>query len=93
MERSIHACLVTLPSHRELLADLFQRVIGVHPDAKPHAQHALFARCQGRSIAAAGLASEVPWARPGVNRTECGALSTRSRALLRAHTYRARFFR
>ena len=27
----------------ELLADLFQRVIGVHADAEAHAEHALFA--------------------------------------------------
>src|SRR6266700_7062148 len=33
-----------LARHRELLADLFQRVIGVHADAEAHAQHALLAR-------------------------------------------------
>ena len=32
-----------LARHRELLADLFQRVIGVHADAEAHAQHALLA--------------------------------------------------
>jgi hypothetical protein len=32
--------------HRELLADLFQRVVGVHADAEPHAQHAFLARRQ-----------------------------------------------
>src|SRR5215208_5757965 len=30
--------------HRELLADFLQRVVGVHPDSKAHAQHALLAR-------------------------------------------------
>jgi hypothetical protein len=34
----------TLARHRELLPNLFQRVIGIHPDAKPYAQHALFTR-------------------------------------------------
>src|SRR6266571_4850643 len=33
-----------LSRDRELLADLFQRLIGVHPDAEAHAQHALLAR-------------------------------------------------
>src|SRR5215813_2265128 len=33
-----------LARHRELLADFFQRVVGVHADAKAHAQHALLAR-------------------------------------------------
>src|SRR6185436_20976822 len=33
-----------LARHRELLADLLQRVIGVHADAEAHAQHALLAR-------------------------------------------------
>ena len=32
-----------LPRHRELLADFFQRVIGVHADAEAHSEHALFA--------------------------------------------------
>ena len=36
-----------LPRHRELLPDLFQRVIGVHPDAEPHPQHPFFTRRQG----------------------------------------------
>src|SRR4051794_34178343 len=31
-----------LAGHRELLADLLQRVVGVHADAEAHAQHALF---------------------------------------------------
>src|SRR5918994_3866215 len=35
-----------LARHRELLADLFQGVIGVHADAEAHAQHALLARRQ-----------------------------------------------
>src|SRR5262249_55470446 len=33
-----------LARHRELLPDLFQRVVGVHADAEAHAQHALLAR-------------------------------------------------
>ena len=33
-----------LARHRELQADLFQRVVGVHADAEAHAQHALLAR-------------------------------------------------
>src|SRR4051794_30358000 len=32
-----------LARHRELLADLFQRVVGVHANAEAHAQHALLA--------------------------------------------------
>src|SRR5688572_2666943 len=36
-----------LARHRELLADLLERVVGVHADAEAHAQHALLARCQG----------------------------------------------
>src|SRR5262249_14058438 len=34
----------TLAGDAELLAHLFQRVIGVHADAEAHAQHTLFAR-------------------------------------------------
>ena len=33
--------------HRELLADFFQRMIGVHADPEAHAQHAFLARRQG----------------------------------------------
>src|SRR5271166_2701912 len=33
-----------LARHRELLADLFERVVGVHADAEAHAQNPLFAR-------------------------------------------------
>src|SRR3546814_14889682 len=33
-----------LARHAELLADLFERVVGVHSDAEAHAQHALLAR-------------------------------------------------
>src|SRR5262249_24538316 len=33
-----------LAGHRELLAYLLQRVVGVHTDAETHAQHALLAR-------------------------------------------------
>lgn len=32
----------------ELLPNLLQRVIGIHPDPETHAQNALFPRCQGR---------------------------------------------
>src|SRR5438128_2216749 len=45
-----------LARHRELLADLFQRVVGIHADAEAHAQHALFAWRQGRQDAGGGLA-------------------------------------
>jgi hypothetical protein len=34
----------TFAGHAELLADFFERVVGVHADAKAHAQHAFFAR-------------------------------------------------
>jgi hypothetical protein len=46
----------TLSRHRELLADFFQRVVGVHADAKAHAQHALLARREGGEHARRGLA-------------------------------------
>src|SRR5688500_16353182 len=39
----------TFAGDRELLADLFERVVGVHADAEAHAQHAFLAgrqRCQ-----------------------------------------------
>ncbi len=36
----------TLSGHRELLADFFQGVVGVHADAEAHAEHAFFARRQ-----------------------------------------------
>src|SRR5439155_5791267 len=50
----------TLAGDRELLADLFQRVVGVHADAEAHAQNTLLARrqrCQhtGRRLAQIGL--------------------------------------
>src|SRR3954463_8263653 len=41
--------------HRELLADFFQRVIGVHADAEAHAQHAFFARGERRQHARGGF--------------------------------------
>src|SRR5215213_2114344 len=49
-----------LAGHRELLPDLFERVIGIHADAEAHAQHALLARGQrsqdaGRRLAQIGL--------------------------------------
>src|SRR6266851_5167386 len=46
----------TLPGHRELLADFFQRVVGVHADAEAHAQHALLARRERGEHARRGLA-------------------------------------
>ena len=46
----------TLSGHRELLADFFQRVIGVHADAEAHAQHAFFARGERGQHARRGLA-------------------------------------
>src|SRR5918992_3126842 len=45
-----------LAGDRELLADLLQRVVGVHADAEAHAQHALLARGQRREHAGRGLA-------------------------------------
>ena len=45
-----------LARHRELLADLFQRVVGVHADAEAHAQHALLARRERGQHARRGLA-------------------------------------
>ena len=45
-----------LARHRELLADLFERVVGVHADAEAHAQHALFSWRQGRQDARGRLA-------------------------------------
>jgi hypothetical protein len=45
-----------LSRHRKLLADLFQRVVGIHADAKAHAQHALLARRQERQHARGSLA-------------------------------------
>jgi hypothetical protein len=45
-----------LAGHRELLADLFQRVIGVHADAEAHAQHALLARRKAGQHPRGGLA-------------------------------------
>src|SRR3546814_5334099 len=42
----------TFTLHAELLADFFQRVIGVHADAEAHAQHTLLTRrkrCQHAS--------------------------------------------
>ena len=36
----------TLTRHRELLPDLFQRMIGVHPNPEAHPQNALLTRRQ-----------------------------------------------
>src|SRR5262249_1108159 len=46
----------TFAGHRELLADFFQRVVGVHADAEAHAQDTLLARRQRRQHAGGGLA-------------------------------------
>jgi hypothetical protein len=45
-----------LARHRELLADLLQRVILVHTDAESHAKNALLARGEGSEHARRGLA-------------------------------------
>src|SRR5579871_2780585 len=45
-----------LAGHRELLADLFEGVVGVHADAEAHAQHALLARGQRGEHPRRGLA-------------------------------------
>src|SRR4051794_5996164 len=45
-----------LAGDRELLADLFQRVVGVHADAETHAQHSLLAGRQCRQHPGRGLA-------------------------------------
>src|SRR6185437_10763897 len=45
-----------LAGDRELLADLFQRVVGVHADAEAHAQHALLAGGERSQDAGRGLA-------------------------------------
>src|SRR5438128_10193419 len=47
-----------LARHRELLADLLERVVGVHADAEAHAQHALFA-CGERCERAGGSLAQV----------------------------------
>src|SRR5260221_5132594 len=46
----------SLARHRELLADLLQRVVLVHADAESHAKNALLARRQGRQHAGRGFA-------------------------------------
>ena len=46
----------TFARDRELLADFFQRVVGVHADAEAHAQHALLARRERSQHARRGLA-------------------------------------
>src|SRR5436190_15304021 len=55
-----------LAGNRELLADFFQRVVGVHADAEAHAQDALLARGQRgqnprRRLAQIGLDRGVQW--------------------------------
>jgi hypothetical protein len=46
----------TLSGHRKLLADFFQRVVGVHADAEAHAEHAFFARRERGQHAGGGFA-------------------------------------
>src|SRR5260221_9941094 len=46
----------SLARHRELLADLLQRVVLVHADAESHAKNAVLARRQGRQPAGRGFA-------------------------------------
>jgi hypothetical protein len=41
-------CRICCLVNRELLPDLFRRVVGVYADAEAHAQHAFFAR--GRDL-------------------------------------------
>src|SRR5258705_6974175 len=45
-----------LARHRELQADLFQGVVGIHAYAEAHAENALLARCDGSEHAGGGLA-------------------------------------
>src|SRR5262249_9932346 len=45
-----------LARHAELLAALLQRVVGVHPDSEPHAQHPLLARGERGEHPRGGLA-------------------------------------
>src|SRR3569832_2089684 len=45
-----------LAGYAELLADLFEGVVGVHADAEAHAQHTFLARRQRRQHAGGGLA-------------------------------------
>src|SRR5438105_14094647 len=54
-----------LAGDRELLADLFLRVVGVHADAEAHAEHAFLARRQARqhargALSPIGLARRAP---------------------------------
>ncbi len=52
----------TFARHAELLADFFQRVVGVHADAEAHAQHAFLAR--GQTHTSVVVRSEVSFAWP-----------------------------
>src|SRR6266849_3737103 len=45
-----------LSGHTELLADFFERVVGVHADAEAHAEYAFFARGQRRQNPGSGFA-------------------------------------
>src|SRR6266571_2015452 len=49
-----------LARDRELLADLFQRMVGVHADAEAHAQDTLLARRERGEHARRGLAQIRP---------------------------------
>ena len=64
-----------LAGYRELLADLFERMVGVHADAEAHAQHALLARRQRGQHAGRGLAQV---RLDGRSRAASGARSGRS---------------
>ena len=61
-----------LAGDTELLADFFERVVGVHADAETHAQHALFARCQRSENTGRGLLAGSPeWRSPEAERRSC----------------------
>src|SRR5690606_35626583 len=56
----------TFTGNRELLADFFQRVVGVHANAETHAQNTFFTRRQrsqntGRRIEQIGLNGGIDW--------------------------------
>jgi len=61
-------CLIRLPGHRELLADFFQGVVGVHADAEAHAEHAFFARGQRGQHAGGGFRAGLLWIAASIGR-------------------------